>query len=945
MAESNPFAFTGSTIPQPSYDASMRAKLARLERENAALQRELRDANDANGVARAQAAAKNKVQEAQRETKRAQIAEEIARKALDDIHNTRQMAQDSTARQGEVVKSKEEVEDSKQENGKPQVETETAACQGLPARTSENTDNITTIHGACECVRRQERNSFAELYRKLSSEAVAKNEKLEAANDKLEATNKKLHDHLQELESRFAEAEGQLEKLREEAKRNAQKVELAASLEDKLHIAEDERDELLGHIEERVDAGLAEANEMSKRQQAELQDSKKRLDQAITEIRGLNHEVEGYEKELDKVRSENVKLQLDLEHQKQVEKHLGENNERLLADLTDERYQRKALAVERVELEVQLAETHQALQETEKSEAKFRHAFETSQDEFGSATHEVIRQQNELQEQVDGLTAQVDEHVDHIATRDQCIETLKRENEVLRSELEDACVHKPSPGYIDTPRPVNLRSISMASHKSLADELNLDDDQSISDFSDNEEPVIERVELELSAVHHISIASCEIAKPQLTVSVSDAIATTPLIRQDSLLENSPVNSVSSIEPSHPAPPALSTYEDTVADFAPSQPAKPALVFFEKTVESLSPITPSPALLSTHVGGTLNIPPVEPAPTPTPTPQLLTTHVFNHSVISVDPESGSIVVTDPHTDRAKVSIFEKSAELYHAGLLPTDENRSHWQRVPLPPALDHLKNACPSSGRRALNPMSRILSSSLRRRSPIDPYARAPKLSDPHDLEKRTASWPIEDETTKESAASPDTRAALTTSVPTKTVDVTPISIATTPCEIVTTQEKGLDTSVYISFVLLMFVLGSRSAPLLPVLIFLFGIPSALQHLYSTPSKPVAIVSRTGLDPKVHYLLHALMVPLAFFCWRFWNQLHAWEQVNGVGFGEGYGNAYDEFGPYGNGHPLLGMLPLNWMSADSRLLAKAVEVITSTVSAFEGLIGLGPTPSF
>lgn len=944
MTESIPFAFAVPKIPQPSSDASMRAKLARLERENATLQRELRDANDANGVARVQAVAKNEVQEAQRETKRAQMAERIARKVLDDIHNTRKMAQDSTVRQEEMVKLEKEQEDFK-ENGKPQVETETAACQGLPAGTSGNTDDTTTIHDACECARRQERNTFAELYRRLSSEAVAKNEKLEAANDKLEATNKKLHGHLQELESRFAEAEGQLEKVREEAKRNAQKVELAASLEDKLRIAEDERDELLEHIEERVNAGLAEANEMSKRQQAQLQDNKTRLDQAITEIQGLNYEAEGYEKELDKVRSENIKLQRDLEHQKQVEKHLSENNERLLADLTDERYQRKALAVERDELEVQLAKTHQALQETEKSEAKFRRAFETSQVEFGFAAHDVIRQKKGLQEQVDDLTAQVDEHADHIATRDQRIETLKRENEVLKSELEDACVHKPSPEDIDIPRPVNFRSISMASHKSLADELNLDDDQSISDLSDDEEPAIERVELELSTVHHISIASCEIAKPQLTVSVSDTVATTTLVRQDSPLGNSPVNSVSSIEPSHPAPPGLSMYEDTVADFAPSQPAKPPLASFEKTLERLSPITPSPALLSAHVGETLNITPVKPAPTPAPAPQLLTMHVFNHSVISVDAESGSVVVTDPHTDRAEVNIFKKSAELDHPGLIAADENRSHWQKVLLPPALDHLEKDCPSAGRRDFGPMSRITASSLRRRSPIDPFTRSSKLSDANDLEKHTASWPVEDEMTSDLTTLPHTRIALTTSDTIITVDIVPISAVTTTWVVSTAQKKGLNTSMHILMLFLMLVPGSRSASLLPVLSFIFGLLSTIQRLHSIPPKPVSIASTKGLHSDVHYFLHALVVLLAFFCWRFWNQFHAWEYANGVGFGEGYGNAYDDFGPYGNGHVLLSMLPLNWVSADSHLPARAVEVITSTVSAFEGLMGFGPTPAF
>ena len=69
MSATNPFTFTGSRIPQStSSNASQRAEEARLEQKIETLERNLREANDANGVARATAlankAANDKVRDA-----------------------------------------------------------------------------------------------------------------------------------------------------------------------------------------------------------------------------------------------------------------------------------------------------------------------------------------------------------------------------------------------------------------------------------------------------------------------------------------------------------------------------------------------------------------------------------------------------------------------------------------------------------------------------------------------------------------------------------------------------------------------------------------------------------------------------------------------------------------------------------------------------------------
>ncbi|XPS68833.1 hypothetical protein M3J09_001114 [Ascochyta lentis] len=113
-----------------------------------------------------------------------------------------------------------------------------------------------------------------------------------------------------------------------------------------------------------------------------------------------------------------------------------------------------------------------------------------------------------------------------------------------------------------------------------------------------------------------------------------------------------------------------------------------------------------------------------------------------------------------------------------------------------------------------------------------------------------------------------------------------------------------------------------------------------------PHVQTVVAQNKGSNRFFHYVLHTIFVLLCLYCWRVKTQLHAWEHANGVGFGEGYGNVHDHYGsPYGNGHYLLGMLPHNIISADSLLPEKAVVIITSTMSALENWVGLGPTPMF
>lgn len=114
----------------------------------------------------------------------------------------------------------------------------------------------------------------------------------------------------------------------------------------------------------------------------------------------------------------------------------------------------------------------------------------------------------------------------------------------------------------------------------------------------------------------------------------------------------------------------------------------------------------------------------------------------------------------------------------------------------------------------------------------------------------------------------------------------------------------------------------------------------------TPAPPRTVHNNTPERTKtalfIHNVLHCLFCVLAFYCMNIRTKLHAWENANGVGVGEGHGNINDRNAPFGNGHVLLSLLPVNLLSADSWIPAKAVDVITSTVSAFEEWVGLNPT---
>ncbi|KAF3034367.1 hypothetical protein E8E11_003088 [Didymella keratinophila] len=895
MSAPNPFAFTGRKIPQSSScNASSRAREASLEQKIASLERNLQEANDANGVARATAAANkaanDKVRDAERETQRAQMAERIALNALDDLRCQLKMAESANAELEEKVRLQQEQEHSTMENGKLQVEPETS--QDSPANASAAAEDENHVHAECQRERAELVTRFQELCNATGQQLAAK----------IAAFDAELKDSREELEELKAE-------LKEQAEQKEKTQGEAQNINNKYRVLEVKYKELTDDFDKEVEARLEETNKTNK----DLQDQLQKLKLANDRTQEFRHILEKYENELTEAKEETVKYKAEVEQQKKEENHLKEEHESILAKLHAEEKERETIAVERDELKNRLEKTEVTTQEIVQKRDDLQKECETFSRKYEPALRDTQEELAELQKDTERLIALNDGLRDDVVTRDQRINSLERDTEVLRSQigelksqnellkryknvprsqLVDIVVQEPALEFLS--RPNNNRSVSMTSQTSLADELGLDSDHSDRSSVD-EDLVPEQVDFDFSQVTYIiDDAPYQPDKPNLTVAVGDAVVTTPRIRQDSLQEHSPINLVSSVGSPHRLQPPLGMSECTVADLAPIQPVNQALILSLTTVEGVSPVQPRAASLAISNISSVDSGPIE----TTPVPQRLTMHIFKQSVVQIDPESGRVRVTDSHADRLKYGrMGRRDIDTLLGQALSVHQHRA-------------------------------ALTS--QRRSPLELYPAS------------SGQWPIGDESADQHETSVATQTTCSYDDSSTLVGDSSSSIAETPDLISIPHISGSDSSTQTFMFTFLLLLAIFSKSLLPVLGLILAILSTSLQLYSLISTPAFTVSKRRISPTIHYVLHAVM---AFLCWRYWSQVQAWEQVNGVGFGEGYGGAFDSFGPYGNGHRLLSILPYNWISADSPLSTKAVGVFTSTVSAFEGLIGLAPTPSF
>jgi regulator of replication initiation timing len=802
MSAPNPFVFTGVNGPQlaPS-EASVRTEMARAKQDLMRakqdiiiLQREVQKLGSENGLAQALANAKVEIQEAQRESKRALLAERIARAALETLRKTvheqtreEDMSRNPVPTQQEVDDLKRELVDLWEHNGKLQVELD--QCKGDLA-TAQARETL-TIKNHDEYIQNLEHRAYTEI------------ENAKTPNSKLQAD-------YNNVQSQLADADSKIEQLERRA--------------------------------------------------------------AETET------------ELDTIRKDNNALDKDLEYQKALVDNLHEHNDNIIADLDIKEARRKVLARERDDFELQLAETRQALEAAEQSEAKVHNEYQQYKDENESLARELAEQNQKLVVDMDAQQKQIDEHGREVAVKDERIAYLEQQNHLLEHKLEESETHPITTSRI--PRPPTLRNVSTTSNRSLFDEL---DEHSDAEFDDNESLAaasdVDDVDIEANAVPlsygvfgTVSTAPRYVPEPSFTMTIRDAVFTAPRDPKSLILEHSQISDSYSIAPHQPAAPQLSLYDETIACFSPIElavpslsmldatvvdsspiiPVAPTFSFYDETVECLSPIDPKPARLAmASVDAALDYAPIEPttlAPPVTSTQQQLSMRMISDATLNLEPSTPATIATRNVVTQTTAPDFDIEPDRRDSAVTNTSRDSS-----------DHtIHDASTRKSSRAVPAPSNVL---RRKYTPQDPFSRLPNHTGTHLLDKLPPGYPLED----------------------------------------------------VEYV-----------------------PAAPEHTATEPVHAVHVKGTVGPRSSFHAVLHVLFVFLAFYCMYVQSKLRAWERANGVGSGEGYGNVNNRFGPFGNGHIILSMLPTNFLSADSWVPEKAADVITSTVSVFESWMGLVPT---
>ena len=669
------------------------------------------------------------------------------------------------------------------------------------------------------------------------------------------------------------------------------KGDLAARLRDS--IALDTHEDTVRELQERLYSRLEDAKTANSKLQEELFKTQK-------EIWQMKEEADETEKDLKDMRKINERLDHDLEYEKHVVADLSATNDNLVADLAAKEIQWRSLTRERDDFQFQLAEALLALKEREESEVEARNEFEQFKAETEQAALGLSVHNEGLQVDIDTITKQVDEHERIVAIKDECIAILEREKDALEIELREEKVQRLS--NADIPRPPTYRSVSSVSHQSLGEELGglsdaEFDDEAADGLSDVEEFISEGVDFDLSGVCEIvNIVPCSIAAPKMTLSIRDAVSIEPQHTEPLLLGYSSIRDISSIEPFQPATPMLSMCIAMVADFSPREPGTPELSTLVETVRCLSPIELWPApLAASSIISTVDYAPVEPTALTVPLilgSQKHSAHVIEHTDFSLRPSTRDVIANE----HQRFSVHHTMPKYGHKDLTNPENS--------------DLKNCCSCKCGLSHNDLSRRNSCMISPHNDLVHKKSAPQELFPPKL-LNTAGC-MSSSLGSESSGTIRHRHGF----------IDPFGRLPKPSNsnnlenvlsIWPIEEKTLEQPFS----------SEGSSPCIP-----------LRSCTTTPKK--------RFSHFIHYFLHALFVLVSLHCWYIRNKLYAWEYANGVGYSEGYGNTHDRYGPYGNGHVLLSMLPLNLLSADSPLPLKAVDFITKTFNAFEGWIGYGPT---
>lgn len=927
MSNTNPFIFTGLNVPQlPSSDASLRAELARSKQTVTMLQRELREAKDANSVARALVNAKNQVQEAQRETKRAQIAESIAREALTSLNKSRKqqeekrsMSQDLTVYQEAVDELRRQLAEAQKNCGELAAELETCKddLDGATKRLRD-TIGIDTHYEAIEEIKAQ---CLAEVDTAKNAQKIVQEQQQD----------------LLEIKERLSIAEAELEKSKRSAKAfsidnaqydktlNEQKDLIAylSGLNDKLVVDITEKEakrKALAHERDSFELkftetllALKDSEESEAKARNDLEHFKEETADAA---HGLSEQKEGLQGEVDEI----IKQVNDHARDIAMKDALIENLER----------EKKLL-----ENQVEEAESLNSARDNTGRPPTYRNFSIVSTRSLADELNARSDDESEYEPSIDAVS---DSHAPTEMTVNLELSQVQDIISIaphglpapnLTVSINDAVSTTPFQ-YHDTRSmdfsPVSTvsnlapaRSVSPALSFYVGEMANIvpsEPTASTLSFSNTTAHFIPPIEprvlpLALSTINGAldyapmkPAPSPNIDAQTLLLQIDErldwelmkhAVPITPVLTLSTIV---PVFAYAPVEPTTSnGPQQLSEYFDETLNYSPVDlvaPRPSALtlsnisgVLEYAPVEHTSPtsstavkaVTSSPPILAfSKVKGTMSdcasVKPESAAPTSAAESQDLSLHVAE--TVSYSP----VEPTLPTERRDSAAGSESSSAGRHprrpVDLTPTAKSQSLSLHVseavsssPVEPTLPTMRS----------NSAARSDSSSAgpRRRRPREPFARLPMRPDNNRLHEITAQWPLED----------------------RVEDDSPPFQVSTPFD---------PRNEYI-----------------------------VEHI---------VTHNKGPNRLVHYALWCFLILLGLYCCYIRLQLYEWEFANGIGFGEGYGNVNDRYNPYGNGHVLLGLLlPTNWVSADTQFPVKLVEMVISTASIFDGLMGLGPTPLF
>ncbi|KAJ4349205.1 hypothetical protein N0V95_004788 [Ascochyta clinopodiicola] len=636
----------------------------------------------------------------------------------------------------------------------------------------------------------------------------------------------------------------------------------------------------LAKCEDTLRTQSEEADTVKTQLQRKVREAEDGHAKANVEVRQLNEEVSAAGAELEGLRKDNPRLENALEDQKKLVTELNSINDNLVADLVQEQARRKALARERDDFEIELTKSLVALREREESEAEARSELALIADEVKQTAQATNKDNEDFQVHMDTHQQQVNDYERKVALKDERIAYLERNNEVLEDRLQES-EHPPVNNSIL--RPPQYRSVSNFSHSSIADELGLSPDAEFDDY----ESVYARSDDDEPVEMPVDLQFSGV-RELIGIAPHDTLTPMPM-------SISGIVSVDTQPQRHDFFSVKLSPVGNVYSIEPVHPTDPTLSVYNETVSCFSPSEPAAPKFTLYEETTLCFSPIEPS-----LPLLAQSSI--HQALDYAPVMS--------TTSTPASTAEPSTLSSHLDELlnypPVEPTPSILPTTPEAEALDMHVIEHTSLNIEPINPRH-FEAPAGTNYSPIEsPLQKPPPAQALMDNAERHDSVVIP-------GASNAIRRRRSPLNPLARLRSQPSTNAVN--DVSRTWPLGDETQ------------AEPSSPQGP-----------------PPSSPRILVQNNGPRSFFHYFLHALSLFICFYCWTIKHELYTWEHANGVGFGEGHGNVHDRYGsPYGNGHYLLGLLPLNLLSADSLLPERAVLVITSTVSALENWVGLGPTP--